>query len=258
LCKYQLTPPGSRERGFPVFIRPFLLALGFLTRLAPPLPATEKELSASVLYYPLVGAVLGALLCTPLAFGLFAGQPWVQAWLYVLASIWLTRALHLDGLADLADALGSGKAGDAFRAVLKDSRIGAFGVTALALIVSGQIIFCASILLAGNSAPLFFAPLYGRCLPVIFAAFTPPHPQAGLGSLVSSAAKKPALLLAAACIVIGGSVCLSLPSLFLCLFLTALALLFLNRLARREGGASGDFFGCVIVAGETIALLAAL
>ena len=238
--------------------RPFLLALGFLSRLGPPLRADAKELPASVLYYPLVGAVLGALLCAPFAFGLFTGQPWVQAWLFVLGSVWLTRALHLDGLADIVDALGSGKTGDAFRAVLKDSRIGAFGGIGLTLILSGQIIFSAAILLEGKIAPLFFALLYGRCLPILLASLSSPHPQAGLGAVLSEAPKKPALLLAVACILLGGALCLPAPSLFFCLLLTGLVLLWLLRLARREGGYSGDFFGFLIVAGESIALLAAL
>jgi len=254
------TPAAGRSRlsGPIQSARPFFLALGFLSRLAPPLSASPRELSASVLYYPLVGAVLGALLCAPLAFGLFSGQPWAQAWLYVLGSVWLTRALHLDGLADIIDALGSGKTGHDFRTVLKDSRVGAFGAVGLTLVLSGQIILSAAILLSGKIAPLFFAPLYGRCLPIIFASLTFPHPQADLGALLSKTTKKPALFLAAAFILFWGTLCLSLASLFLCLLLTAFMLLLLARLARREGGYSGDFFGFIIVAGETIALLAAL
>jgi len=248
----------SRLSGLIRSARPFLLALGFLSRLAPPLSASPKELSASVLYYPLVGAVLGALLCAPFAFGFFAGQPWVQAWFYVLGSVWLTRALHLDGLADIIDALGSGKTGDAFRTILKDSRIGAFGATSLILVLSGQIILSAAILLSGKIAPLFFAPLYGRCLPVIFASLSFPHPQAGLGALLSKTTNKTALFLAVTFILFWGALCLPLASLFLCLFLTAFVLLLLARLARREGGYSGDFFGFIVVTGETIVLLVAL
>lgn len=251
--------PSVHRIWFAKGVRPFFLALSFLSRLSPPLRASPEEMSASALYYPLVGALLGAVFCFPLSIGLFAGHPWVQAWLYILFSVWLTRALHLDGLADICDALGSGKTGDAFRVVLKDSRIGAFGATGLTLALGGQIILAATILQSGKIAPLLFAPLYGRCLPIALASLVPPFSETGLGSLLfSDTLKTPALLLAAVCALCGSLFCLSLPSFLLCLLFTAPALVLLVRLARREKGYSGDFFGCLIVAGETAVLLAAV
>lgn len=244
--------------------RSFLLAACFLTRLPSPprmhaAPCANADaLSAAALYYPLVGALLGALLCLPLWLGFFAQQPWVQAWLYILLSAWLTRALHLDGLADLSDALGSGKSGPAFRAVLKDSRIGAFGVISLVLALSGQLVLCASLLQAERIPPLFFAPLYGRCLPILFACLNTPYADTGLGALLAKTAKAPALALAVLCALCFGALCLPWPSLLLCLALSALLLAFLTRLARREGGYNGDFLGFCIVAGENLALLAAV
>lgn len=240
-----------------VRVRSFFLALSFLTRLSVPLRASARDMSASVLYYPLVGALLGALLCLPLWLGLFAQQPWLQAWLFILLSAWLTRALHLDGLADVCDALGSGKTGPAFREVLKDSRIGAFGVVGLMLALSGQLVAAAALLRDGHIAPLFFAPLYGRCLPIALASLSFPYSNTGLGALLAGTAKPPALALAAVCCLGTGAFCLSGPSFFLCLALTVCTLFSLTRLARREGGYNGDFMGCAIVAGELTALLAA-
>ena len=238
--------------------RLLLLALGFLTRLAPPLQASSQEMAASVRCYPFAGGILGAVLCLPFALGAFSGQPWVQAWLYVMFSAWLTRALHLDGLADVLDALGSGRHGDEFRAILKDSRIGAFGVAGLALALSGSIILAAALFTANHLAPLFFAPLYGRCLPIIFASMAPAHPQAGLGALLAASSRFPALILAAGSASLAGVLCLSFSALLVCCCITALCLFPLSRLAAREGGYNGDFFGCVIILGEVSVLLAAL
>ena len=243
---------------FFVSVRPLLLALGFLTRLAPPLQASTQEMAAAVRYYPFAGGILGAVLCLPFALGAFSSHPWVQAWLFVMFSAWLTRALHLDGLADVLDALGSGRHGDEFRAILKDSRIGAFGVAGLALALCGSIILAAALFTSNHLAPLFFAPLYGRCLPIIFACMTPAHPQAGLGALLAASSRLPALILAAGSALLAGLVCLPPLALLICCCTTALCLFPLSRLATREGGYNGDFFGCAIILGELSVLLAAL
>lgn len=238
--------------------RAFLLALGFLSRLAPAMSADARAMSSSVVWYPVAGAALGAVLTLPFLTGLFAGQEWVRAWLYAALSAWLTRALHLDGLADVLDALGSGRRGEAFRAVLKDSRLGAFGAAGLFFVLAGQLVLAAACFRADRLAPLFFAPLFARCLPIVLALLAPFHPSASLGAFMRGAPKKPAVSLAVCASLPGGILCLGGSSLLICLFLAACVLLWLALIARRENGLNGDFFGCAIVAGEIAVLAAAL
>ena len=219
--------------------------------------ASEQEMSLACVYYPLTGAVLGAVLVLPLYLGVFAEHIWIQAWLYVLLSTWLTRALHLDGLADVLDALGSGKTGEAFQAVLKDSRMGAFGCAGLIMAVTGQILLAAACLENRFLAPLLYAPIFGRCLPVLLSGIAPTNPRARLGALLASAPRMPALLLAATGV--GGLLFLfPLPSVLTAIALTALCLGILRRTALREGGYNGDFCGFAIICGEIIVLLAAI
>ena len=239
-------------------IRAFLLALSFLSRLAPGRRASYTEMAQSVIYYPPAGIIIAVILVFPYEIGLFSGFPFVQAWSYVFFSAWLTRALHLDGLADVLDALGSGKTGGAFHDVLKDSRIGVFGVVGLVFVLSGQIICAASLFDYDRISPLFFAPLFGRCLPILLACVAQPSSQASLGAMLASTPKRLAAALAVFCMCIGGFFCLSYASFAITLLLTFFILLMLYRLALREGGYSGDFFGFAIVAGESAVLLAAL
>lgn len=238
--------------------RAFFLALGFLSRLAPAMSADTRAMNASVVWYPAAGAVLGAVMTLPFLTGLFAGQEWVRAWLYAALSAWLTRALHLDGLADVLDALGSGRRGEGFRAVLKDSRLGVFGVAGLFFVLVGQLVLGAACFRADRLAPLFFAPLFGRCLPIMLTFLAPFHPSASLGALMRGAPKKNAVSLAVSASLLGGILCLGGTSLLICLFLAACALLWLARIARCENGLNGDFFGCAVVAGEIAVLAAAL
>jgi adenosylcobinamide-GDP ribazoletransferase len=240
----------------PPFLKPPLLALGFLTRLAPALIATPEEMNASCRWYPLAGAILGAvlLLCLLPVLAL-TGSSALAAWTYVLVSAWLTRALHLDGLADLADALGSGRTGPAFWAVLKDSRLGTFGCLALILGIGCQEQLAEACLERDRLAPLFFAPVFARCLPRFLADLAPARSETGLGAILAGGGGR---LPALACIGLAGFPCLGAAPLLLALLAACLLLLFLSRLARREGGLNGDFFGALIVCGECSALAAAV
>jgi adenosylcobinamide-GDP ribazoletransferase len=236
----------------------FLLALSFLTRLGPSRAAQTRELAGACVYYPAVGLCIGLLLVCPLYFGLFRGHATLQAWTYVCLSAWLTRALHLDGLADLCDAAGSGKRGEAFQAILKDSRLGAFGAVGLLLVLSGQLFCAADLLQSATLAPLVFAPVFGRCLPIPLALLAPPSPTASLGVIVSAAPKFAALAASLIGVVLAGAFCLTPPSLALLLVATSLLLYALRRLAERNGGVNGDFFGAVIVCGELLFMMASV
>jgi adenosylcobinamide-GDP ribazoletransferase len=119
--------------------REFLNALRFLTIV--PVPSSDAAsapdwLSRCAKYFPVVGIGVGLASAAVL---LLAGRIWgpvVASLLAVAASIAVTGALHEDGLADTADGLGGGSSVEKRLAIMKDSRIGAYGTLALAFSLS--------------------------------------------------------------------------------------------------------------------------
>jgi len=117
-------------------------AFTFLTRL--PLPQARdfkpEDFSASVVWFPLVGLVIGVFLVIAAALGLSVNH-WLGALLVVLVWIGATGALHLDGAADMADALGAAhRDPERFCDAMKDPHIGAFGVVALIAILMTKLV----------------------------------------------------------------------------------------------------------------------
>lgn len=114
-------------------LRDFLVALRFLTIL--PLPGAglspDYAIARSMRYYPLVGLGIGLILV--LANHLFAIvlPQTVVAILLVIVLVLLTGALHLDGFSDTIDGLKSGKSRKEILGIMRDSRVGAFGVVGL-------------------------------------------------------------------------------------------------------------------------------
>lgn len=236
----------------------FFLALGFLTRLAPAHLATAREMKCCRIYFPLVGAILGLLLAVPFYAGVGKNLPWIQALIYVSLMVWLTRGFHLDGLADLADAWGCRENSEEFWRIIKDSRIGAFGVMALVLAICGSLFLAQAFLRAGAYFPLVLSPLWSRCAILALLVRIPMAPASGLGQLFS---RPPPVRSAAAWTVL----CFSITALA-CGFFTALTVLVffllllsrLNKTARKVGGANGDFIGALVCLGEIGFLLICL
>lgn len=255
------SPPssGRQSRTPEEHFRLFLLSLAFLSRLGPANQAPLEDMQKSIAYYPLVGATLGLIASLPLCLGLFYSLPLAGAWFYVLVIAWLTRGLHYDGLADLADALGSGKTGEAFWKIVKDSRLGAFGALALALTVAGQIALVSGLLSQRSFWPLILAPVVSRSLPALFASIAPLKPESGLGSIFSYDETKSPFLFIPFTVVLGASL-LALPfvNAILALILCSSIVWALSYLATREGGFNGDFLGALIILGEIAFFVGAL
>jgi len=118
-------------------LRGLRLATQFLTRV--PVPAVEnvsaEEFSRSSAWFPFVGFAIGV------AVGLILWvcshrSPALAAAVGLLAWVWMTGALHLDGLADLSDALAAAhRDSQRFFAVLADPHLGAFGVVSIVLML---------------------------------------------------------------------------------------------------------------------------
>ena len=118
-------------------LRGLRLATQFLTRV--PVPAVEdfsaEELSRSSAWFPFIGLAIGVVVSS-IIFVAAQRSVAAAAALGLLAWVWLTGALHLDGLADLSDALAAAhRDPQKFFAVLADPHAGAFGVVSIVLML---------------------------------------------------------------------------------------------------------------------------
>ena len=232
------------------------LAWAFLTRLPGGAhPRTDRDLGRSVPWFPLVGAVIGALsgavywsLHGPL------GAP-LAAVLAVAAGAVATGGFHEDGLADTADALG-GTTRDRRMEIMKDSRVGAFGVLALVLSTLVRVFAVSSLDAAGGLVALVVAHMLGRTMGVVLMVTVPAASGTGLGH--SYTAHLPRVWTAVAVIVpSAASASLGLPGAS-SLAAAAAATALVGLVARRAfGGTTGDVLGAVEQVAEMAVLVSA-
>lgn len=139
------------------------LAISFLTIV--PLPiheAEDSDVAASMALFPLVGALMGvAFALEDRVLASIFGHALRSAFI-ILSMVVLSGAVHLDGLADSADALGAGRDRERALEILRDSRIGAFGALALVFAVALKVLALASVFGRARIAMLIVAPTLGR------------------------------------------------------------------------------------------------
>jgi len=220
-------------------------AVGFLTRL--PVGAEvhdSSRISRAVPWFPVVGALVGALVAGVYASLLYVLPPLVAAVIAVAAGMLVTGAFHEDGLADLADAFGGGRDRDDRLRILKDPRLGTFGV--LAVVVSA-LVRVGSIAALGQNTGLLVIPsahALGRAAAVgTMLAFDPV--TEGLGaSYVRAVRRRQAVIGIVAGVLIAAALMRAWAAIGIVIGTCAAAAL--GRLASRKiGGINGDVLGAV-------------
>ncbi|WP_342617736.1 adenosylcobinamide-GDP ribazoletransferase [Rhodoferax sp. GW822-FHT02A01] len=169
------------------FLRNYLLALQFFTRipvtgrLAAWVGYSPQMLRASAAHFPGVGWMVGALV-TVLQLALFMGlpvggySPLVVAALGTAFGILLTGAFHEDGLADVADGLGGSYQRERSLEIMKDSRVGAFGAIAIAMVLLTKVALVAELAFLGPvvlAAVPFLAHVVSRTWPLLTIRLLP-------------------------------------------------------------------------------------
>ena len=241
-------------------MRGFLTAMRTLTII--PLPGRENEkFSYSLIWFPTIGLILGLFI-----YG--TGWLWLEciglnwpaggALVVLITQVVLTRGLHLDGLADWADALG-GKPDKASRlAVMKDPRVGAFGVIALVTVLLAKWVAMARLLSLDAPVWIIFIMVISRDMMVVLMT-TMPYARPSEGGMASPFTKD---------IPHGHRIFAHLICLFLCLFAGPIGLFFLGfgwiitsllRVSFKHGfgGITGDLLGATNEIVETILLFIA-
>jgi adenosylcobinamide-GDP ribazoletransferase len=236
---------------------PLLIALQFLTRLPVSLPGMPEpqQVGRSLLWYPLVGLLLGGLLLG--LHGLLGATPaLLQAAIVLAVWVGLTGGLHLDGLADTADAWVGGQ-GDRERtlAIMKDPRSGPIAVVLLVLVLLLKFAALVVLLEQGAWAGLLLAPWLGRALLPLLLLTTAYVRAGGLGQALSEHLPRQRLPLILA---LHGLAMLLLGwHGLLALLAAALSFWLLRRgFIARLGGTTGDTAGALLELGECAVLLA--
>ncbi|MHA7833561.1 MAG: adenosylcobinamide-GDP ribazoletransferase [Algiphilus sp.] len=256
--------PMGNERALRRHWRAFLIALQFLSIVPVALrPAPEaRDNGLSLLYYPLVGLLLGLLLVAVAGAtqGLFP-VPVVAA---LLIAIWalLTGALHLDGLADSADGWLGGH-GDRARTlrIMQDPYSGAAGVVALIVVLLLKWTALSALLLTTWWWLLMLVPMLGRAAAILLLAHTPYARRGGIASAMLPQMPRKAVdgvaLAAVAAALLLTVRAAGLAQVLLLLLLPAAAVWGWRRwVQKRLGGITGDTAGAAIEGYEALALVA--
>jgi adenosylcobinamide-GDP ribazoletransferase len=230
-------------------VRRLALAFGFLTRLPMPRVTTRPgDFAEAIRFYPLVGLAIGGLVAGA-GWGGSLVDPWVGACAALLMWVAVTGALHLDGLADLADGLGAAH-GDRTRllAVMADPHIGSFGVIAIVGQMLAKLVLLHAVGAFGWS--LVLVPFVARMGPLVWVRLLPPLRPGGLGAAVAGAVRMRDL--------VGWGLLLALSSVVVPALLVGpvLVLGVAAWLRRKIGGITGDAHGAGIELVETGLLLA--
>ncbi|MFN6340536.1 MAG: adenosylcobinamide-GDP ribazoletransferase [Cyanobacteriota bacterium] len=218
----------------------------------PPWPGVPPRFERIARFAPWVGLVIGGL--QALLWWALEGHapPLAQVCVVLAAGLLLTGGLHMDGAMDTADGLA---AGERMLEAMRDSRVGASGAQALALVL---LLKAAALATLGSGAPgaLVWAALWGRMAPLLAVAWFPYlHPRGSAAfhrrhwaGLLPEA--RPGLL------AIGALLLLSLSRGWPLLGVAGAlpALLVPGWLGRRLGGHSGDSYGACVEWTEVMAL----
>ncbi|MDF0542127.1 adenosylcobinamide-GDP ribazoletransferase [Sphingobium sp. H39-3-25] len=230
----------------------FIIALQFLTRLPTPrVTADDADFTASMRYFPAAGLVIGAAVAAAGWAGAWI-HPWTGSLAALFAWVGITGALHLDGLADLADAKGAlHKGRDRLLAVLADPHVGSFGVVAIAMQIAAKLVLLHGMIDTHMVGTLILVPAAARIGPLLWARWLPPLHD-GLGARFAGAIRPVHIIL---WLVPLGAMGILHPA----LLATPIILAAWGwHLRRTIGGISGDGHGAGIETSETLLLVALL
>ena len=240
-------------------LRPLFIAVQFLTRL--PVPTLRdidaRDIGYSLLYYPLVGLIIGAVLAA-LQWSLTGASVTLAAALLLVIWILITGGLHLDGLADSADAWAGGLGNrERTLAIMKDPCCGPMGVVALVAVLIVKFAALTTLVTASDWIALLVVPVIARtALPALFA--TTPYVRAnGLGAPIAENLPRHGAIAVVGLVSIAIPLVAGLHGLWMVLSGAVVFTALRRAMNARIGGMTGDTAGALVELLETSALAVA-
>lgn len=242
-------------------MKPFFAALSFLTLVRVPVAwcGDESDLCRSLSWYAAVGLFIGigmALLDQVLC-ALLPGTLLPSA-LLVVALVAVSGGLHLDGVADSADAFMSSRERDAMLHIMQDSRIGAMGALSIASLLLLKFAALVSLTGAARWGVIVLIPLAGRTALVLPLVMLPYARPGGLAELTRQQARPHHAWSAAALLLLSATLLLHLGGTIIAATVLLITLLFGRYCHNKIGGFTGDTLGATCELAELSTVVVAL
>ncbi|MEI6832071.1 MAG: adenosylcobinamide-GDP ribazoletransferase [Candidatus Omnitrophota bacterium] len=235
----------------------FLLAMQFLTVL--PLKVkqfNEKKIAWALVYFPVVGLFLGLILLgLNILLSILGISPEVVNIILVIVLIILTGGMHLDGLADTADAFLSGKTRKEMLEIMRDSHIGVMGVLALISTILLKVGLLSSVNFAAKPAALMLMCILSRWSAVLGMYFFSYARQEGKAKLFIEGISLKIFITSAIITIICAFVVMGLEGLIVLLIISIFTYMAGKFVSKKIGGITGDTLGATIELTEVVILL---
>ena len=235
------------------------LAFGTLTRIPVPTPTSVDRSVAgqAIALAPFTAAVLALLCAIPLMFVYTDAPNALLAIMSIALLAWLTRGMHLDGLADVADGLGSNKPAALALEIARKSDIGPFGVITLVVALALQVVALTACLDRGNGFLAFVTAMLVSRTALTWGCIKgwPAARDEGLGAMVAQSTPIAVPIIWTALALCGSYLAFGFAGAGATTLGVISAIVLLNITNRRFGGVTGDVFGAVIELSMTGALV---
>ena len=240
-------------------LRSFYIALSFLTRIPTPIKGdvTQSQIGLSIVLYPLVGALIGLIFFLITQITLFFSTDFssdVLAAVLLIVWVLITGGLHLDGLADSADAwIGGLNDRERTLEIMKDPYCGPIAVAVIVLVLLLKWAALSQLLKTDSSAFLIVVPMLSRSVIIVLFMTTVYVRDSGLGTAFLDYMPEEkilwsVLLVSAVCYLIFGGL---FSMILVALSVVALRIMMIKRI----GGMTGDTLGASVEIAEAVALL---
>jgi adenosylcobinamide-GDP ribazoletransferase len=234
------------------------VATAFLTRVPVPVVAGARDVGRAARWFPLVGGAIGGTAALA-AWGcdVIGVPPLPTAVLLVSLGAWITGAIHLDGLADMADGFGGGHTRDDVLRIMRDPTIGSYGADTLVAVITMKVTALAALLERNAALPfLVAAPAISRWTIVALGTWLPcARAEGGLGQAVTRASGMTGLLVATAMTAAIAFAILRTAAIVPWAVAIVLMVMVGRAAQRRIGGVTGDVFGTSVELAETTVLV---
>ncbi len=242
-------------------MKSFLTALQFLTIF--PLGRAgsrenNRELAQSAMYFPLVGALIGSILVVvDLISRLFFPQLIVNLFILIVLVL-ITGALHLDGFIDSMDGLLSGKKKKKILEIMRDSRVGSFGVLAAIFLVLLKLSFLNEIVSYIRYPILIIMPVVSRWA-AVYTIWKYPYARdtSGIGKSFAKLVRGKELIVATIFTALLVISLLTFKGVVIWLVVFLVLLIMTNWISKKIGGMTGDTYGAIVEIAEIVVLISA-